>query len=61
MMPDLRFGVGYNFTRTSELNSVIFGNLRQYRGGFYFTITSKLSNLFDLFGTSEKGLDKEDK
>jgi hypothetical protein len=26
------------------------------RRGFYFTISSKLSNLFDLFGTSRAGL-----
>jgi len=26
------------------------------RRGFYFTISSKLSNLFDLFGTSKAGL-----
>jgi len=26
------------------------------RRGFYFAISSKLSNLFDLFGTSKAGL-----
>jgi hypothetical protein len=28
----------------------------QTRRGFYFTVSSKLSNLFDLFGTSKAGL-----
>ncbi len=52
-MPDLRLGVGYNFTMAGEPNGV---NLIPGRRGFYFTISSKLSNLFDLFGTSSSGL-----
>ena len=52
-LPDLRLGVGYNFTLTGEPGGV---NLIPVRRGFYFTITSKLSNLFDLFGTSRAGL-----
>jgi hypothetical protein len=52
-MPDLRFGVGYNFTRASE---PIGSSLIPRRSGFYFNISSKLSNLFDLFGTSRQGL-----
>ncbi|MDQ3586420.1 MAG: hypothetical protein M3407_11680 [Acidobacteriota bacterium] len=52
-MPDLRLGGGYNFTSAIEPNSPPnFGARR----GFYFTISSKLSNLFDLFGTSRQGL-----
>lgn len=55
-MPDLRFGLGYNFTSAAEPNGVMmFGN-RSYRRGFYFTISTKLSSLFDLFGTSPQGL-----
>jgi uncharacterized repeat protein (TIGR01451 family) len=52
-MPDLRVGVGYNFTRAGEpgLDHAI-----PRRQGFYFTISSKLSSLFDLFGTSKQGL-----
>jgi hypothetical protein len=52
-MPDLRAGIGYNFTRAGEpgLDRAI-----PRRQGFYFTISSKLSNLFDLFGTSKQGL-----
>ncbi|PYS51593.1 MAG: hypothetical protein DMF68_03645, partial [Acidobacteria bacterium] len=52
-LPDLRLGVGYNFTLTGEPGGV---NLIPVHRGFYFTITSKLSNLFDLFGTSRAGL-----
>ena len=52
-MPDLRVGVGYNFTRAAEpgLDQAI-----PRKQGVYFTVSSKLSNLFDLFGTSKKGL-----
>jgi uncharacterized repeat protein (TIGR01451 family) len=66
-IPDLRLGVGYNFTVAGEPGNA---SLTPARRGFYFTISSKLSNLFDLFGTSKAGLaptgrnqpgDKEDK
>lgn len=53
-MPDLRLGAGYNFTGASEPNGV--RSVLPVRRGFYFTISSKLSNLFDLFGTSRQGL-----
>ncbi|MDT5123957.1 MAG: hypothetical protein QOC96_3439 [Acidobacteriota bacterium] len=52
-MPDLRLGVGYNFTLAGEPDGA---TLTPARRGFYFTISSKLSNLFDLFGTSKSGL-----
>lgn len=55
-MPDLRLGLGYNFTLAGEPDGV---HLSPGRRGFYFTISSKLSNLFDLFGTSKAGLDGE--
>jgi uncharacterized repeat protein (TIGR01451 family) len=49
LLPDLRLGGGYNFTGVREpAGSSVNGGRR----GFYFTISSKLSNLFDLFGTS---------
>ncbi|MGZ8843609.1 MAG: hypothetical protein ACXW18_08095, partial [Pyrinomonadaceae bacterium] len=53
-LPDLRLGGGYNLTSTKEPagSDVVPG-----RRGFYFTISSKLSNLFDLFGTSKAGLE----
>ncbi|HEY3025196.1 MAG TPA: hypothetical protein VGJ55_03495 [Pyrinomonadaceae bacterium] len=51
-LPDLRLGVGYNFAMATEpAGSSPIGPRR----GFYFTITSKLSNLFDLFGTAKDG------
>jgi uncharacterized repeat protein (TIGR01451 family) len=53
VLPDLRVGVGYNFTRAGEPGGVVIIPTRR---GFYFTISSKLSNLFDLFGTSQNGL-----
>lgn len=52
-LPDLRLGVGYNFTRAGEPGGL---SVRQGRRGFYFTISSKLSNLFDLFGASRGSL-----
>jgi uncharacterized repeat protein (TIGR01451 family) len=52
-LPDIRFGVGYNFTMGNEPAG---SNPIPRRTGFYFNISSKLSNLFDLFGTSRQGL-----
>ncbi|HEY0004105.1 MAG TPA: hypothetical protein VGB17_04775 [Pyrinomonadaceae bacterium] len=52
-IPDLRLGLGYNFTRAGEPGGWQMG---QARRGFYFTISSKLSNLFNLFGTEQNGL-----
>jgi uncharacterized repeat protein (TIGR01451 family) len=53
VLPDLRLGGGYNFTAARE---PVPGDVMPTRRGFYFTITSKLSNLFDLLGTSKAGL-----
>jgi hypothetical protein len=53
LLPDLRTGVGYNFTSAAEPAAA---KVLPARRGFYFTISSKLSNLFDLFGTSKAGL-----
>lgn len=53
--PDLRFGGGYNFSRLQEplgFNSNSIYN----KNGFYFVISSKISRLFDLFGTKKDGL-----
>jgi uncharacterized repeat protein (TIGR01451 family) len=52
--PDLRLGGGYNFS--SSFDSPGSRNLNNSRRGFYFTISSKLFNLFDLFGTANDGL-----
>jgi uncharacterized repeat protein (TIGR01451 family) len=56
-LPDIRFGVGYNFTRANE---PVGSSLIPRRSGFYFNISSKLSSLFDLFGTSRQGLASSD-
>lgn len=53
VMPDLRLGLGYNFNGANEPAGVSPIPIRR---GFYFAISSKLSNLFDLFGTSSAGL-----
>jgi hypothetical protein len=53
VLPDLRLGGGYNWTGASEPGAA---GISPARRGFYFTISSKLSNLFDLFGTSKSGL-----
>jgi len=57
VLPDLRLGGGYNFTASREPAG---SGLIPQRRGFYFTITSKLSRLFDLFGTSRNGLGSDD-
>jgi uncharacterized repeat protein (TIGR01451 family) len=51
VLSDLRLGGGYNLTGASEPGAI---GLAPARRGFYFTISSKLSNLFDLFGTSRQ-------
>lgn len=52
--PDLRLGGGYNLSSSFDApGSQPFNNSRR---GFYFTISSKLSNLFDLFGTSKDNM-----
>ncbi len=60
LLNDLRFGVGYNFSQANAVDNPVLNNNRQFRGGFYLTITSKLSNLFDLFGTARGGLQNSD-
>lgn len=53
-LSDLRLGVGYNFTKADEqANRSAFGLSKR---GVYFVISSKLSNVFNLFGTSREGL-----
>jgi uncharacterized repeat protein (TIGR01451 family) len=53
-LPDLRLGLGYNFTGSREPVGARSG--LPVRSGFYFTLSSKLSNLFDLFGASRQSL-----
>jgi uncharacterized repeat protein (TIGR01451 family) len=58
VMPDLRLAGGYNFTSSIEPRGILLPN--GGRRGFYFVISSKLSNLFNLFGTSSHGLADQD-
>jgi len=53
--PDLRIGGGYNFAKSKEVYGFTDNSIYN-RSGFYFVLSTKVSNLFDLFGTSEKGL-----
>ncbi len=53
VLPDLRVGLGYNFSVKGE---PVGATGLPARRGVYFTLTSKLSHLFDLFGTSQDGL-----
>lgn len=57
--PDIRFGLGYNFTQTGFGFASATENNNQFGAGKYFTITTKLSNLFNLFGTSKQNLAPE--
>jgi hypothetical protein len=50
-LPDLRLAVGYNLTSSIEPNRAATNGARR---GFYFNISTKLSNLFNLFGTPSK-------
>jgi len=55
VLPDLRLAGGCNFTRATEPFRPLDPGF-QVRRGFYFVISSKLSNLFNLFGASRQGL-----
>jgi uncharacterized repeat protein (TIGR01451 family) len=52
-LPDLRLGFGYNFASSIEPVGASSGGTRR---GFYFNISTKLSNLFNLFGASRNDL-----
>jgi len=51
---DLRVGLGYNFRSNIDYGVEFLD--RSIHRGFYFTLTSKMSKLFDLFGTPREGL-----
>ena len=60
-LSDLRLAGGYNFTQMKESPGYFggfgtFTNNLNTRQGFYFVVSSKLSNMFNLFGTSSEGL-----
>jgi uncharacterized repeat protein (TIGR01451 family) len=52
-LPELRLGVGYNLAAATEPQGSISGGTRR---GFYFNISTKLSNLFNLFGNADNKL-----
>ncbi|MDX6613910.1 MAG: hypothetical protein QOD75_3096 [Blastocatellia bacterium] len=52
-LPDLRLGLGYNLSSAFEPSGNLPGSARR---GFYFNISTKLSNLFDLFGASRNNV-----
>ncbi|MBV9241245.1 MAG: hypothetical protein JO314_04480, partial [Acidobacteria bacterium] len=54
--PDIRLALGYNLNQSGWGGIGIPTDLRQFRSGFYFTLTTKLSKLFNLFGTSQDQL-----
>ncbi len=60
-LSDVRLAGGYNFTQMKESPGYFggfstFGSNLNTRQGFYFVVSSKLSNMFNLFGTSAEGL-----
>jgi hypothetical protein len=57
VLPDLRLGAGYNFTAAKE---PLGARGLPTRRGFYFTVTSKFSRLFNLFGTSNADKSQSD-
>jgi hypothetical protein len=59
VLPDLRVGGGYNFSRAQEVSGFTSNSIYN-RNGFYFVISSKLSRLFNLFGTSKEGLESSE-
>src|SRR5260370_12265086 len=52
-IPDMRLGVGYNFTSAKK---PLGPQMLKTHRGFYFTVPSKLSTLFELFVTSNPSL-----
>ncbi len=60
-LSDVRLAGGYNFTQMKESPGYFggfstFTNNLNTRQGFYFVVSTKLSNMFNLFGTSSEGL-----
>jgi hypothetical protein len=56
----VRIGGGYNFSKAKE--PLGFNDNKVFnKKGFYFVLSTKVSKLFNLFGTSKKGLEYKDK
>ena len=54
IMKDLRLALGYNYKSIDEYRADFLSN--PVRHGVYFVMSTKLSNLFNLFGTPKEGL-----
>ncbi len=54
VVPDLRLALGYNYKSIDEYRANFLAN--PVRRGVYFVMSTKLSHLFDLFGTPKEGL-----
>ncbi|HWZ44185.1 MAG TPA: hypothetical protein VNW97_11965 [Candidatus Saccharimonadales bacterium] len=54
VIPDLRIALGYNYKSIDEYKANFLSN--PIRHGVYFVMSTKLSHLFDLFGTPRAGL-----
>lgn len=52
IMPDIRLGGGYNLTKTYQ--PTVFNAADFQKQGFYFNVTTKLSRIFNLFGSKNK-------
>lgn len=57
IMPDIRLGGGYNLTKTYQPTA--FNTADFQKKGFYFNITTKLSRIFNLFGSKDKDEEPE--
>ncbi len=57
IIPDLRLALGYNYKSIDEYRANFLAN--PVRRGVYFVMSTKLSNLFNLFGTPKEKLIKE--
>ncbi len=56
ILKDLRLALGYNYKSIDEYRADFLSN--PIRHGVYFVMSTKLSNLFNLFGTPKEGLEK---
>jgi len=56
LLEDLRLAIGYNFTGYRALVSGPTSTGANNRQGVYFSLTTRLSNFFNLLGTSPQGI-----
>ncbi|MDH3529015.1 MAG: hypothetical protein OEQ28_05590, partial [Acidobacteriota bacterium] len=56
VLPELRIAAGYSLVQSKRPYDFDPAGTGNFKKGFYLTFTTKLSNLFNLFGTSKSGL-----